>query len=471
MGLPAGCGTRSADATSGATIGGATSVGGTGTATIGGTSPAVGGATTAGGTSPAAVGGKSSGGSSNVGGPGGSMNSGGVAAAGRGGATPNAGTSGANSTVTWAVRFADTVIKRWPDPHNITGITRPWDYNNGIVLRGMQEVFAKTGDARYRAYIKQYVDSFVDASGNLYTDSTHTVLLKNQTFSLDLIQPAILLLFLNEQYPTDARYQTAAATVRNMYASFPTNADGGFWHKQTYPNEMWLDGIYMAEPFLTKFGAANPSCGAYCNDTPVAQATLLATHVQLASGLLLHGWDYDHNATWCLGTCAGTSGTGLSPEVWSRATGWYSAALVDILQYLPATHAGRADLIALLQGIAAAAKQNQDLATGLWCQVVDKCSLTDNWPESSGTGLLVYAIKTGVDRGYLDASHLAVAQKAWNGLVANEFGSDAAGPIINGAADGMSIQSSYAAYVAIPKKSNSYHGLCAVQLAAAAMEY
>jgi unsaturated rhamnogalacturonyl hydrolase len=256
-----------------------------------------------------------------------------------------------------------------------------------------------------------------------------------------------------------------------MFTNFPTNEEGGFWHKKIYPNEMWLDSIYMAETFLIKYGTMNALCGAYCQDTPVAQATLLASHVRLDSGLLLQGWDYDHNAAWCLEGCAGATGTGLSPEVWSRGLGWYSAALVDILEYLPETHAGRSKLLTLLQGIASGLKQNQDVTSGMWCQVVDKCALSDNWPESSGTGLLVYALKTGVDRGYLDTSYLDVANKAWSGLKANKIGSDAYGPIINDSADGMSIQSSYANYVAIAKKANSYHGLCAIMLAAAAMEY
>ena len=371
---------------------------------------------------------------------------------------------------TLAVRFADTVIARWPDPRNITGVTRGWDYNNGIVLRGMAEVYGKTRNPRYLAYIKQYVDSFVDGTGTIFVDAARSKRLQDQTFSLDLIQPAGLLLFLAQEVPTDARYRTAAAAVHDLFATFPTNGEGGFWHKQSYPNEMWLDGIYMAEPFLARYGAAT-SCGAACFDTPVAQVTLLASHARLASGLLLHGWDWDKNATWCTGACAGSAGSGLSPEVWSRALGWYAMALVDLLEVLPATHAGRAPLLSLLGGLATGARNSQDAATGLWCQVVDNCATAGNWTESSGSAMLVYALKTGADRGYLDASFLPVAARAWTGLKANKVGSDATGPTIIDAADGMSIQSTFAAYVAIARRTNSYHGLCGIQLAAAAMEY
>ena len=450
LGFTTACGSESKPAIASG-IGGVAGTGGAG-AGAGGNPEGIGG-------SPAGTGGSGTGG----GGTGG----GGTGGGGTGGG--HAGTGG--NTPTLAVQFADTVIRRWPDPRNIADRTRGWDYNNGIVLRGMLEVFKRTSDLRYLAYIKQYVDYFVDATGNLYTDAAQTKPIQNQEHSLDLIQPAILLLFLAEQYPEDTRYRTAATIVRDMFSRFPVNGEGGFWHKQTYPNEMWLDGIYMAEPFLAKYGAANASCGAYCNDTPVTQATLLSGHVRLASGLLLHGWDWDGNAAWCGGACAGASGTGLAPEIWSRALGWYAMALVDILDFLPAGHAGRPSLLSLLSGIAAGAKATQDATTGLWCQVVDKCAEAGNWTESSGSGMLVYAIKTGVDRGDLDAGYLTMVQKAWQGLKDTKVGSDAIGPTINDAADGSSIQPSYASYLAIAKKINSYHGLCAIQLAAAAMEY
>jgi len=381
----------------------------------------------------------------------------------------SSGTSGTSVTTPtrFGIAFSDTIIARWPDPRNIAGVARGWDYNNGIVLRGMQAMFEKTRDARYRNYIKRYVDYFLDSGGNLYVDAMSSQRIEAQPHSLDLIQPAALLLFLAEQYPTEGKYRLGADRVRSLFTAFPVNADGGFWHKQTYPNEMWLDGIYMAGPFLAKYGASNAACGAYCADTAVAQTTLISRHVLLPSGLLRHGWDADRNAVWCTGAC---QATGVSAEVWSRGLGWYAMALVDMLEWLPPAHAGRAALIALLEGIAAGVKSAQDPATGLWCQVVDKCDRSDNWLEASGSAMLVYALKRGADRGHLDPAYLAVAGAGWAGLRAHMIGTDALGPTINDSAEGMSIQATYADYVARPKTSNFYHGLCAIQLAASVME-
>ena len=140
LGFTTACGSESTPAIASG-IGG---VSGTGGAGVGGNPEGIGG-------SPAGVGGSGMGGSGMGGDSGAGGDSTGSGQAGTGGNTP-----------TLAVQFADTVIRRWPDPRNIADRTRGWDYNNGIVLRGMSEVYEKTRDPRYLAYIKQYVDSFVD---------------------------------------------------------------------------------------------------------------------------------------------------------------------------------------------------------------------------------------------------------------------------------------------------------------------
>jgi unsaturated rhamnogalacturonyl hydrolase len=398
-------------------------------------------------------------------GTGGSTKDGGAPdAVGTGGATPTDASTDADATgsdgklpaTSLAVRFADSIIVRWPDPGRIGGMAWGWDYNIGIVLAGIERVYERTGDPKYLDYIRKYVDAHVNAAGALDVGA-------NTPHSLDLIQPAGLLLFLREQTGA-AKYDTAAQAVRTRFDKFPKNADGGFWHKQSYPNEMWLDGIYMAEPFLVKFGKLFPSCGAYCNDTPVAQATMVAGHaLNPATGLLVHAWDQDKNALWANAT------TGNSSEVWSRGLGWFAMALVDILGDLPATHPGHAQLLTLLTGLAAGIKTAQDPATGLWFQVVDKGTMADNWIETSGSGMFIYALKVAVTRGYIDASYLTVAQRGYDGLK-TRVTTDATGPIISDAVQGMSVQRDYASYVAQMRLSNSAHGLCGVLMAASQMD-
>jgi unsaturated rhamnogalacturonyl hydrolase len=356
-----------------------------------------------------------------------------------------------------AVRFANAVLSRWPDPANIASAAG-WEYNHGIVVRGIEQVYRHTGDSRYLAYIQKYADENVSAAGALNIPSEH---------SFDNIEPSVLLPFLYQQTGT-AKYQTAAASVRARYDSIPRNADKGFWHKQQYPNQMWLDSIYMGEPFLARYGAVFGTCGTFCADTVVEQTLLIARHVRDATtGLLYHAWDDSpagQKAAWADPT------TGRSPVVWGRALGWYAMALADTLGDLPAGQSGRSDMLTILASLATGLKNTQDLATGLWYQVVDQGSKSDNWLETSASGMFVYALKVGVDRGYIDSGLQSVADKGWQGLK-TKVSTDSGGlPTINGAVQGMGVQTSYAGYVNQSALSNSPHGLCAILLAASEME-
>jgi len=263
-------------------------------------------------------------------------------------------------------------------------------------------------------------------------------------------------------------HRVAADNIRARYASIPRNADGGFWHKQQYPNQMWLDSIYMGEPFLARYGAVFGNCGTFCADTVVEQTLLIAQHVRdAATGLLYHAWDDSaagQKAAWADPT------TGRSPVIWGRALGWYAMALVDTLGDLPAAQSGRSDLLSILAGLATGLKSTQDSATGLWYQVVDQGSKSDDWLETSASGMFVYALKVGVDRGYVEAGFQSVADKGWQGLK-TKVSTDSGGlPTINGAVQGMGVQTNYAGYINQTALANSPHGLCAILLAASEME-
>jgi unsaturated rhamnogalacturonyl hydrolase len=352
-----------------------------------------------------------------------------------------------------AVSFADMILATWPDPRSLSGTTAAFEYNAGIVLHGIEEVFLRTGDPRYLAYIKQYVDHFVDDAGVVDIPDAH---------SFDNLQPAILLPFLWQQTGL-TKYQLGAQTIRNRFPSIPRNPDQGFWHKETYPNQMWLDGIYMGEPFLSRFLAVFDGGDDFCPFTVVQQTTLLAAHVQDDAGLLYHAWDDTKMAAWA------NPVTGVSPVVWGRGDGWFAMSLVDTLGDLPTGYPGYAAMLSILQSMAAGLKATQDPATGLWYEVLDEGSRSDDWNETSCSGMFVYALKTGVDRGYLDSSYMSVVNLGWQGLKTQVKGT-AASPIINNAVAGLGVQTTYAAYVGAARESNSSQGLCAILLAGSVME-
>ena len=232
--------------------------------------------------------------------------------------------------------------------------------------------------------------------------------------SFDNIQPSVLLPFLFQQTGA-AKYQTAADLIRARYDTIPRNPDGGFWHKQIYPNEMWLDGVYMGLPFLMRYATTFGTCGTFCADTVVEQALLIANHVRdPATGLLYHAWDDSAagaKAAWADPT------TGRSPSVWGRAMGWYAMALVDMLPDIPADHAGRSDLLTILTGMAIGdardpGRDDRPLVPGR--RQGRAAPTTGSRPP--GSGMFVYALKVGVDRGYLDPSFMTVATRGWQGL-------------------------------------------------------
>ncbi|HEY3350085.1 MAG TPA: glycoside hydrolase family 88 protein [Thermoanaerobaculia bacterium] len=354
-----------------------------------------------------------------------------------------------------AVRLADSVLARWPDPASISG--KGWEYTNGIVLAGVAEVYRGTREPRFLAYVRRYVDSSMRADGSFDFGEDAA------GHNLDRIQPGVLVLFLWDE-TRDPKYEKAARWLRARFDAFPRNASGGFWHKKKYPNQMWLDGLYMAEPFLAGFGRRFGD-GGFCFTTPAAQARLMAGHTRAGTaGLLRHAWDESRAAAWA------DPKTGMSPEAWGRAMGWYAMALVDVLAELPEGHPSRAGLRDLLAEAACGIRATQDPKTGLWFQVMDKGADPANWLETSASGMFVYALKRGADRGDLDASYLDVARKGWAGLLA-QVSEDAAGrPVVVGAVEGMSVQPDFAGYVSKKRVPNLPHGLCALLLAGSAME-
>jgi rhamnogalacturonyl hydrolase YesR len=414
--------------------GGATSAGGI-ASTAG--SKATAGATASGGI----AGGTSSGG---AGGVGGKTGSGGIVVAGSGGGVGSGSggsvaagsggrTGGSGGSLGWAVRMADSLIARHPDPDTVSGNHFSWE--TGYTMWALEKVWRSSGDPKYFAYLKKYVDQHVDASGNLTGFSSS---------ALDNFLPGYAILLLFEE-TKDPRYSTAAGVIRKAFDTYPrNNSDGGFWHNTGLKGQMWVDGVFMGQMFLARYAHAVGD-STYAFGEVVKQMTDIVNHCMKANGLLLHAYDETKKASWADPT------TGLAAEVWSEGLGWYTVLIADVLDYLPADHAGRPQLLDILGKLVAGLKANQDAQTGRWCQVVDKCTLTDNWNESSGTGMFLYLIKRAIDRGYVDvATYGPVVDNAYKGLVQKATVSGATVDIHD--CSSIGVQNAYSDYVSKPKQ-------------------
>lgn len=302
-------------------------------------------------------------------------------------------------------RMADTVIANTQSASEgekqLYGVSG-WKYEYGTALDGMYAMYRATHDKRYLDYIKSVVDPLLTQNGEVKG-------FKPDAHSLDNIEMGRAVVALYRE-THDKRYAHAARQMREQLDMQPRTASGGFWHKQVYLNQMWLDGAYMAEPFYASYAATFHEPKDF--DDIAHQFLLMDEHMRDAkSGLMFHGWDESRQMPWA------DKQTGLSPEVWARAVGWYSMALVDVLDWFPKSHPQRKKLEAVLQRTAQAIVSTQNPTTGLWRDVLSHpAGEAGNFEESSASCMFVYALAKGVRQGVLASSYRQSADKGWKGI-------------------------------------------------------
>ena len=357
-----------------------------------------------------------------------------------------------------AEAMAATAMKIWPD----TGSHQGWTYDQGVVLEGIESCWEATGDGRYFKYLRNYIDKLVDDSGNIK-------LYKPEALSLDNVKQGRLLLSLFK-VTGQLKYYKAAQTIRAQFDKQPRTADGGFWHKKIYPHQMWLDGLYMGEPFYAEYAADFHQPKDF--DDIAKQFILMEEHGRdPKTGLLYHGWDESKEQKWADKT------TGQSPTLWSRAMGWYGMGLVDVLDYFPQDHPDRPKLITALGRLAKALSNAQDGKTGLWWQVADKPGQTGNYPEASASCMFVYILQKGVRKGYLPAAYSKIAAKGWDGIGRQFVKRNADGSImLSGTAGAIGLggtpyrDGSYAYYTAVQQVENEHKGVGTFMMAGCEMD-
>ena len=310
----------------------------------------------------------------------------------------------------WSARMADSAIARLGNP------ARPrWDYTTALLATSLLETSDATNQSSYADYAAILIGGCVADNGNVtgYKIADH---------SLDEVAPARVLVALYNR-THDARYQQAAKLIHAQFAEQPRTSDGGFWHKQGYPNQMWLDGLYMGEPFYASYAATFASPSDF--DDITKQILLADEHTyDPVSGLFYHGWDDSRQQSWA------DKATGHSPSFWGRAEGWYAMAIVDVLDYLPANHPARAKILEILHRLADGAVRWQDANSGLWWQVLDQGTREGNYLEASGSSMFVYALAKAVNKGWLPAGRYApAARRGFDGLVNRLVKTDADGTV------------------------------------------
>ena len=314
----------------------------------------------------------------------------------------------------WSKRIAESFVLRHPGAVTYDSLSPSdkWNYEQGLMLEALHQMWLFTKDQRYFNFIKGNIDQYVEESGRIKT-------YKYDDFNLDNVAVGRALLTLFET-TGDKKYKGAADTLRRQLKNQPRTHEGGFWHKQIYPYQMWLDGLFMAEPFYAWYAKKFNQPKSF--DDIVNQFAYIAKHTRdPKTGLLYHGWDESKQQPWA------NQETGCSPIFWGRAMGWYAMAIVDVLDFLPKSYPRRIELISILRNLSGAVLKFQDKKTHLWYQVMDQGSRAGNYLEASASSMFAYTFAKGANKGYLNKTYYGVAQESFRGIVKHLVSVDARG--------------------------------------------
>jgi unsaturated rhamnogalacturonyl hydrolase len=311
-----------------------------------------------------------------------------------------------NSRMPWSKRIADSFLARHPNAVTYdTGFTSTkWTYEQGLMLTALLESWKATDDQRSFEFVQRNLEQYIDTTGAIRT-------YKLTDFNLDNVAGGLAVLTLYET-TNDRRYKYAADSLRLQLKNQPRTASGGFWHKKIYPYQMWLDGLYMAEPFYAKYAKMFAEPQDY--DDIANQFILIATKtLDPKTGLFYHAWDEQKRERWA------SPQTGCSPNFWGRSIGWFAMALVDVLDYLPQDHSSRQQLVTIFQNLAETLLRYRDAKSHIWYQVVDQGDRQGNYLEASSTCMFIYAIAKGANNKYIDQKYLVEAERSFEGVIQN----------------------------------------------------
>ncbi|MFZ5889664.1 MAG: DUF4861 family protein [Myxococcota bacterium] len=315
----------------------------------------------------------------------------------------------AETALNWAKRIADSELERKALSYRHQG----WDpgrqrkpkfeYDTvGLQPLSFDELGEVTREAKYQNVIADVTGSFVNDKGELLEYD-------EKEYNIDSIAPGRNLLRLYERTKAP-KYKLAAERLRRQLKQHPRTSEGAFVHKLKYPNQLWLDGVYMSMPFLARYSALFENGQSF--DEVANEFTVARKHLRdEKTGLYFHAWDEKKKQPWA------DPKTGLSSQFWGRGLGWYSMALVDVLDELPETaEKQRRPLLEMVNELAAALAKVQDLNTGTFFQVLDKPGSPGNYREASASAMFTYFLTKAVRKKYLPAEYRKIAERAFTGL-------------------------------------------------------
>ncbi|MBX2945108.1 MAG: glycoside hydrolase family 88 protein [Cyclobacteriaceae bacterium] len=362
-----------------------------------------------------------------------------------------------NGAVTdFSSALVNSTMNQYPDLEKFP-IYAPdrWNYEYSFFMAGVYRQGKKVKSDSYVLYAQQWVDGFITNEGS-FEPGVYNM----KEYKLDDILPGRVVIYLHEE-TKNPKYKAIADTLILHLAQQPKTSDGGYWHKEIYPYQMWLDGIFMADVFSMQYAKAYNQPEWF--DESIHQIKLIYQRtLDPTTGLLYHGWDESKNPVWA------HPERGTSPEFWGRAVGWYLMALVESLDYIPENHPERDEVIKILQDLSAVVRKYQDSSSKLWYQVMDKGNQPGNWIETSCSAMFAYAFAKGHRQGFLDESYLVTANEAFNALLDQYVFVDDAGnlhldqTVKIGTLNPKNSKGDFEYYISTERRIDDYKGLASL---------
>lgn len=356
----------------------------------------------------------------------------------------------------WSVWMADSVLQKFPE------LRKKWSYDYGVICKGIEKVYESTNDSKYFDYIKNNMDYFLLDDGSIrYYDK--------ELYNIDYINNGKCLIYLYKKTGDD-KYKKAVELLRSQLNNHPRTSEGGFFHKKMYTNQMWLDGLYMGQPFYAEYINTFEEDKDYSD--VILQFKLIDKHLRdEKTNFLYHGFDEKREMFWA------DKDTGRSQCFWGRSVGWYACALVDTLDFIE-EDADKQTLINMVSNLAEGLKNAQSEKTGVWSQVLDREGDFGNYYESSCSCMFTYFLLKAVRKGYIDKEYYKCAKKAFQGII-SEFIEVGENGLLNlkntvyaGGLGGDGLRDgSYEYYISEPKMTNSLLGIGAFLMASAEIDF
>ncbi len=282
------------------------------------------------------------------------------------------------------------------------GAKPSWNYIDGCMIKAILELYQLRGDAQYLQFADAFIDYFVREDGSILSYDP-------KEYNLDNVNAGKTLFDLY-RITGKEKYRRAIDTVYSQLEGQPRTPEGSFWHKLIYPNQIWLDGLYMAQPFYMQYELTFHD-GRNCADIIRQFMTVYEKLRDLRNGLYYHAYDASRESFWC------DKVTGLSDNFWLRAIGWYAMALVDTWEILPASFSAEKETLGrIYRELIDAMLPYQDAETGMWYQVVNRGGIAPNYLETSGSAIFAYAIMKSVRLGLLPSFFLDYGRRAFDGI-------------------------------------------------------